>query len=79
MLIGATVADIRSFKELGTDLFFVFFAQLIAKVTGGATFDAVRLVLAKVSFLAFGMFHASVADAVWGILVTCQRMAPDFS
>ena len=78
MLVGTTIADIRGFKELVTDLFLVISAQCIAHITSGATFDAVGFILTKVLYAAFGTFHASVSDAVWCILVTVRRAGADF-
>jgi hypothetical protein len=78
MLVGATVADIRGFEELVTELLFVIFAQFIAHITGGTTFNAVWPVLTKVSCLTFGTFHASVVDTVWSILVTGRRTGTNF-
>jgi hypothetical protein len=70
VFIRTAIADIWRFAKLVTELLLVILAQLVAKTACGATFRAVRLVLAKITSLAIFAFYASVVDAVWCKFVT---------
>ena len=77
--IPISVYDIGRVAELVTQLFLEILAHFIAKLACGAALCAVRLVTAKIAYLAVFTFHTPVVDAVRRIFIAFYRMGTNLA